>query len=258
MSTKLPENKQFVDVSDYARPLAVRLVKFLLPTKIGAYSLTTLFLIVGLAASYLIYINKFLPVAGLLILVKSMLDAADGEIARRRKTPSLVGRYYDSICDFIVNFFLFWAIGSFYNIELSKILLAVVLFELQGSVYNYYYLVKRYQAKGDQTSRILEFKLPAPYPMDNVKLLKALHKIYLLIYGWQDYLIYKSDSMALAGKELPNWFLTMVSFVGLGFQLLVIAVLVSFNSHIYTLDIFIYGFSIYSILLIIIRRLFIK
>lgn len=101
--TKLPKNKKFIDVSDYARPFALILVKLLLPTKIGAYILTFAFLVVGIAASYLIIINQYIVWAAILILVKSMLDAADGEIARQRNELSMVGRYFDSISDFIIN-----------------------------------------------------------------------------------------------------------------------------------------------------------
>ncbi|MCB0753641.1 MAG: CDP-alcohol phosphatidyltransferase family protein, partial [Ignavibacteriae bacterium] len=79
--TKLPKNKKFIDFSDYARPLAEKLVKILLPTKVGAYTLTFLFMIVGLIASYLIYNDKYLIIAAFLLLIKSLLDAADGEIA---------------------------------------------------------------------------------------------------------------------------------------------------------------------------------
>jgi len=258
MSTKLPADKQFVDVSDYARPFALALVKVLIPTKIGAYSLTTLFLVAGCLASFLICKNLFLPFASILILVKSMLDAADGEIARQRNQPSMVGRYYDSISDFIVNFLLFFSIGAVFGIRTTEIILALILFELQGSVYNYYYLVKRYQANGDKTSRIIELSSPEPFPRDNPVLLKILHRTYVLIYGWQDLLIYTVDRDAIKAKELPAWFLTTVSFLGLGFQLLVIAVLVLFEIHKLTFFIFIYPFTIYALIIISVRKLFVR
>lgn len=91
--TKLPANKKFIDVSDYARPIALKLVKILLSTKVGAYTLTFTFLTVGLLSAYLIYLNVYPVLAAFLILSKSMFDAADGEIARQRNEPSMVGRY---------------------------------------------------------------------------------------------------------------------------------------------------------------------
>ncbi len=258
MSSKLPEEKQFLDVSDYARPFALALVKVLLPTKIGAYTLTTLFLISGISASILIYNNSLLPLASFLILLKSMLDAADGEIARQRNQPSLVGRYYDSVSDFIVNLFLFVFIGNYCNANLTEVVIALILFELQGSVYNFYYLVKRYQVNGDKTSRIIELNAPEPLPSDNPVLLKILHRIYVLIYGWQDLLIYFLDKKALVTKELPGWFLTMVSFLGLGFQLLVIAVLVLIEKHDLTFFVFTFPFTVYAVFLILIRKIFVR
>lgn len=256
--SKLPEDKRFIDVSDYARPFAIRLVKVLLPTKIGAYSITFAFLAVGLIASFLIYIEKYPILVAILILLKSMLDAADGEIARQRNEPSMVGRYLDSVFDFVVNFTLFLAIALVFNQSIWVMIVALVLFQLQGSIFNYYYLVKRYQVDGDKTSRIFERELPEPFERDNLIILKILHKLYLLIYGWQDYLIYRFDSKAITGNELPSWFLTLVSFFGLGFQLLIVAIFVVFTIHNYTFLFFIGPYTFLGISIIMIRRIFVK
>lgn len=256
--TKLPKNKKFFDLSDYARPLALALVKLLYPTKIGAYSLTFAFLIVGLFASYLIFIGKYLLIAAMLILLKSMLDAADGEIARQRNEPSMVGRYLDSVFDFVVNFFLFLSIALVFNQSIWFMVLALLLFQLQGSVFNYYYLVKRYQVNGDKTSRIIETDEPKPFERDNLILLKILHKLYLIIYGWQDFIIHKLDPNAINGKELPSWFLTLVSFFGLGFQLLIISIMLVLNLHEFILIFFSVPYTIYAIVIILIRRNYVK
>lgn len=252
--TKLPKNKKFIDFSDYARPLALMLVKFLLPTKIGAYSLTFAFLFVGLFASYLIFINQYLIYAAFFIILKSMLDAADGEIARQRNEPSMIGRYLDSVFDFVVNFFLFFSIALVFNFSIWIMLLALFFFQMQGSVFNYYYLVKRYQADGDKTSRIIEWETPKPYKRDNLFLLKILHKLYLVIYGWQDFIIHKLDPNAINEKELPAWFLTLVSFFGLGFQLLIISVLLILKLHHHTFYLFILPYTLFALAIIFIRR----
>lgn len=256
--TKLPKNKSFIDVSDYARPFALVLVKLLMPTKIGAYTITTAFLVVGVLAFYLIYSDQNLFLASFLILLKSMLDAADGEIARRRNEPSMVGRYLDSVFDFIINALLLYSIAHVFDQNIGLMLIALVLFQLQGSLYNYYYLIKRYQVNGDLTSRIFEREVPKPYKRDNVAVMKVLHKLYLLIYGWQDYIIYKLDKNAINTKELPSWFLTLVSFFGLGFQLLIFAIFVMFGIHYYTFYFFIFPYTLLAIIIIVIRKLFIK
>ena len=256
--SKLPAGKQFLDLSDYARPLARILVKVLLPTKVGAYSLTFLFLICGIIAAYLILTDRLLWLSAILLIVKSMLDAADGEIARRRNHPSMVGRYMDSVFDFIVNLILFLSVATVFNQSYTLMTISLLLFQMQGSVFNYYYLVKRYQAGGDKTSRIFEISFPKPYERDNLILLHIFHKLYIIIYAWQDYIIYKLDSKAINGRELPPWFLTMVSLMGLGTQLLIIALLVAFDSHQYVLYFFTIPYTILAITIIFIRKLLVR
>ena len=41
--------------------------------------------------------------AGIGLIVKSFLDALEGSLARARNRPSRVGRFVDSVCDYIVN-----------------------------------------------------------------------------------------------------------------------------------------------------------
>ena len=47
--------------------------------------------------------------AGFFIILKSGIDAADGELARLKKT-SYFGRYLDSVFDIILNFIILMAI----------------------------------------------------------------------------------------------------------------------------------------------------
>src|SRR5262245_55657453 len=102
---KLPESARFVDLSDYARPLAGWLVAVLLPTRVLPIHITLVFTVVGLLAAVLFASGGYGRgvVAGALLLLKSALDAADGSLARARGRPSRAGRYLDSVCDFLVN-----------------------------------------------------------------------------------------------------------------------------------------------------------
>ena len=52
-----------------------------------------------------------------------------------------------------------------------------------------------------------------------------LFDLYKLFYGVFDKVIYALDRDADKGKVLPNWLMTSVSTFGLGFQLLIIAIL---------------------------------
>jgi len=255
---KLPIDKKFLDLSDYARPFAIKLAKLFQSTWVGAYTFTFLFLMVGVFASYLIYKNIWLTFTAILLPIKSLLDAADGEIARLKNTPSSVGRYFDSVSDFIVNLLLFLSIGAYFNQNIFIVLLSLVLFQLQGTIYSYYYVIKRHQCNGDTTSRIFEKEKPIQYERDNLFLLKIFHKIFLLIYGWQDFLISKLDPKAITSKELPSWFMTLVSLLGLGFQLLVISVFLLFEIHEYVTIFFTIPYTALALGIIIIRRTIVK
>jgi len=143
---KLPPDHKFWDLSDYARPGAILLVRILLPTRIGAITLTWLFTIVGLISVILIFNRYALALAGGLLILKSLLDAADGEMARARNCPSHTGRYLDSINDLLLNGLLLFAIGIPLTVPVWEILLTWFSFQLQGTIFNYFYVVKRHQA----------------------------------------------------------------------------------------------------------------
>lgn len=225
---KLPTGSRFIDLSDYARPLATRLVQFLLPyTFITSITVTLSFTVVGFLSAALIWNGNFLVVAALLLPVKSFLDAADGSLARARNRPSQVGRFLDSFCDFFVNLALFLAIAHYTGQSAGYALLALVLASIQGSVYNYYYVIKRHTEDGDITSMVDQRIAPEPYPWDNPALLTFLHRAYLVLYWWQDRLVYLLDPKAIHhGNKIGDGFLTLISVLGLGFQLLMICFLV--------------------------------
>lgn len=254
---KLPASERFLDFSDYGRLGAVKLVNLLMPTKIGAITITWIFTIVGIISAVLIYLNlEFL--AALLLPIKSLLDAADGEMARARNKPSYVGRYLDSVNDFIINALLIFIIAFVYEQSFWWAFLALILMELQGSIFNYYYLVKRYQCEGDKTSRIDESEVPIAYPWDNKTALKILHLLYLIIYRWQDKIIFLLDKEAVNSERLPRKFMSLVSILGLGFQLLIVTLFLILGIAEYIIPFFIVPYTIFGICVILIRKYFIK
>jgi uncharacterized membrane protein len=52
-----------------------------------------------------------------------------------------------------------------------------------------------------------------------------LFSIYQIVYGTFDKIIHALDADAYKVKTFPNWFMTVLSLYGLGFQLLIIAVM---------------------------------
>lgn len=224
--SKLPVENRFVDVSDYGRPLAVKLVSIILPTSLNSIHVTFAFLAAGILGIIALY-EGYLLSAALLLIIKNILDAADGELARARSHPMLTGRYLDSIFDFAINLGLFYILYVITDASLVLFIVSFICLELQCSVFNFYYLIQRKLCNGDQTSNIDEFVTPVAFPYEDQRIVNVLHKMYLVLYGLQDRFILWLDGNAHRGEILPNWFMTAVSFMGLGFQLLIIAIFVS-------------------------------
>jgi hypothetical protein len=174
---------------------------------------TVFFIISGLFALIAI-VYEYYYVATIFLILKSILDGADGELARIKNTPSYIGRFLDSIADIFLNFLLI-LVG----------LLAFLCLQLQGTLYNYYYTIMRSQLEGDQTSRIFENKIPEAFPQENQKYVTIMYKIYRVLYGFFDEIVYKLDRNALNETYIPAWFMTCLSVFGLGFQLLFIGML---------------------------------
>ncbi len=96
---KLPKEFQFIDLSDYGRPAGHWIAKRFQNTSVTPFHVTTMFILTGILAIGFM-INEYYVTAAFFIILKSILDAADGELSRLKKTPSYVGRYYDSIAGF--------------------------------------------------------------------------------------------------------------------------------------------------------------
>jgi phosphatidylglycerophosphate synthase len=90
--SKLPKEHQFTDLSDYGRPIARVIANSLKSTKFTPVHVTIAFVISGLIGVYCI-VESFYWAAAFLLLFKSILDAADGELARVKKTPSYTGSF---------------------------------------------------------------------------------------------------------------------------------------------------------------------
>jgi hypothetical protein len=223
--SKLAAQDKFLDLSDYGRPFGKFLANSLKNTRFTPIHVTLLFGMAGLIAMYCIGNNHY-NWAGFFIVLKSGIDAADGELARLKNTPSYSGRYLDSVFDIILNFLFLMTICSISQTPLWLTLIAFFCIQLQGTLYNYYYVILRNKSVGgDTTSKVFEYKTPRALPGESQQAVNVLFKIYTVVYGGFDKIIHAMDSDAYRVKTLPNWFMTMVSLYGLGFQLLIIAVL---------------------------------
>jgi hypothetical protein len=226
--SKLPKEYQFIDFSDYGRPIARVIANSLKNTKFTPVDVTIAFVISGLIGVYFIFESYYL-IAAFFIVFKSILDAADGELARIKNTPSYTGRFLDSISDIILNFIIILTIWSLTNIHIGYAFLAFFGIQLQGTLYNYYYVILRNHFNGDTTSRVFEDVTPIALKGEKQRNVNILFFIYKKLYGVFDAIIYALDRNAPNGKPLPNWLMSLISTFGLGFQLLIISMLLVFG-----------------------------
>ena len=144
--SKLPKKHQFLDLSDYGRSLGHFIATKLKNTSLTPIHVTTMFIISGLIAIGLL-LNGYLITSAFCLLLKSILDAADGDLARLKKKPSYVGRYYDSIADLILNFCFLLTLWYVTDISIIYMITAFLALQLQGTLYNYYYVILRNSVK---------------------------------------------------------------------------------------------------------------
>ncbi len=251
--SKLPKAYKFIDVSDYGRPIARTIANALKNTSITPVQVTIGFIISGLIAIVCMLSGNYWAAAFFLIL-KSILDAADGELARLKNTPSYTGRYFDSIADIMLNLLFLITITAITNTNFMYTLLAFVGLQLQGTLYNYYYVILRNAANGDTTSRIFEDETPIALKGEKQEVVNRLFKTYKFLYGKFDRAIYLLDPTAVDSKPFPNWFMTSVSIFGLGFQLLLMSIMLVLQLAHYIIPFFIL-FSVMIFVFILIRKI---
>lgn len=255
--SKLTAQDKFLDLSDYGRPFGKFLANQLKSTRFTPIHVTILFGISGLIAIYCIVIQQYFW-AAFFIVLKSGIDAADGELARLKNTPSYVGRYLDSVFDIILNFLFLMTICYVSKTTIWFSLLAFIGIQLQGTLYNYYYVILRNKSVGgDTTSKVFEYKSPKALPGETQKSVDILFGIYTVVYGAFDKIIHALDKDAYKVKTFPNWFMTLLSLYGLGFQLLIIAIMLPLGWIEFIVPFFII-YTLFVFFLIAIRKILIK
>lgn len=251
--SKLPKAHKFIDLSDYGRPVARVISTALKDTRFTPIDVTIWFIISGLIAVVCI-LNGYYWFAAFFLIFKSILDAADGELARIKETPSYTGRYLDSVADIILNAIIFLSLWYITDANIWYSILAFLGIQLQGTLYNYYYVILRNRFDGDTTSRVFEDNTPVAMTGESQKNVNFLFGLYKILYGSFDKTIYFLDQNASKGKVLPKWLMTAISTFGLGFQLLIIAIMLVAGLKEYIIPFFI-GYSAMVFIFIAIRKL---
>ena len=159
------------------RPLAHLVVVALLPLRVPPPLVAAASGATGIAAAVELAQGRFL-LAALLVQLKTVLDNADGQLARLSGRITPFGRYLDSELDLVVNAALFAAVGW----RTGQPLLAAAGFIALTTVLNVNYNAERlYRAeRGDPAS---------PMPETNGRADGLLRGLYLLLYAPQDRLV---------------------------------------------------------------------
>ena len=87
---KVPKAARFVDLSDYARPLAVWIARRLRDTAVTAPDVTAFWGVIGVTAAFCYAVGgyQYALLGTALMQAKNVLDAVDGSLARLQVRPS--------------------------------------------------------------------------------------------------------------------------------------------------------------------------
>lgn len=217
------------------RPAAGLIVRALYSTPVTPNQVTMAATASGLAAAVLYWQGTPLltALAGLCLTGKDLLDSADGQLARAKGLFSRAGRFLDSVGDFAVNLAVFTAIAAAMvrnGAGAGAPLLCLFAFlgvSLRVSYHVFYqtsFLHLRNAYTGNRTSEEIRRE-----DEDEDRLTSALHRAFLILYGWQDAFVARIDA-ACRGTSPGSaeadrlWFgdvtgVRLSGFLGLGTEL---------------------------------------
>jgi archaetidylinositol phosphate synthase len=165
-------------VSEYGfRPLAHLVVRVLLPFRVQPTALVAFHTGLGILSGVLIALGQWVWAAWL-IQVKTVLDNADGQLARASGMTSEIGRYADTEGDLLVNAALFWGIGTVTGQGLLAFAAFAILTVLLSSDFNLEYLYKRERGE--------IFRAQVDSSGENQAILGVLARFYQLFFRPQD------------------------------------------------------------------------
>ena len=154
----------------------------------------------------------------------------------------------------VLNFCFLLSFWYLTDISIIFMLIAFLGIQLQGTLYNFYYVILRNSVEGDTTSRVIENTKPKAFKGESQSRVNLFYKIYNILYICFDKSMYYMDKDARFSKPFPKWFMTLISLYGLGFQLLLMALMLIFNLQNFVIPFFI-GYSVLIIIFICIRKL---
>lgn len=158
------------------RPLAHVVVVCLLPLRVPPPAVVLAATAVGAAAAASVF-RGHLVAAALLLQLKTILDNADGQLARASGRISVLGRYLDSESDLLVNALLFAALGDLTGRPVLAAVSFAALTLVLGVDFNLERLYRR--ERGDVRD-------PMPHAPGRTRILE---RIYGVVYAPQDRIV---------------------------------------------------------------------
>ena len=234
------------------RPLAGLLVRPLYYTSITPNQVTLASIVAGSLAAFF-YLNDTHAsniIAASCIILKDILDSADGQLARAKLKFSRIGRFLDSLGDLFVNLLVFSAIGfALYSStgEMSVFVLAAIAFcgtTLRVSYHVFYHTSFLHLQNRYTVNRLTEEVRKEDLDQEPLALL--LQRTFVLVYGWQDILMQKIDHWCRDESKhshaaVQEWFsdrigLRISGLLGLGTEVFLLTVFSVLNE----LDVYLY------------------
>jgi phosphatidylglycerophosphate synthase len=166
------------------RPLAHIVVLALLPLRVPPPAVVLASGAAGVAGAVELA-RGHLVVAALLVQVKTVLDNADGQLARLSGRVTLLGRYLDSLCDLLVDAALFAAVGWYADAPVVALLGFLALTAVLSINFN---LERLYRGAA--------ISIPEAQGLTHV-----LQRAYAVAYGWQDVLADRFVERRLRGAS---------------------------------------------------------
>jgi archaetidylinositol phosphate synthase len=164
----------------FFRPIAHLVVMALLPLRVPPPALVVFHTCLGVLAGFLIARGDFIW-AAILIQIKTVLDNADGQLARASGMVSETGRYLDTEGDFIVNIALFLGLGAWTGQWFLAIIAFIVFTLMLSADFNWEYLYRK--------ERNQHFRPSPDTSGENQAVLKSLEWFYATVFKPQDELI---------------------------------------------------------------------
>jgi phosphatidylglycerophosphate synthase len=212
---------EVLNLSEWGRPFARIAAKFLEKKPISVIQVTNLHFLLSLFCAWLIF-EGYIVESCFLLILKGVIDAVDGELARIRERPSHFGRYWDTVADTIGLIAVMCAFGIVLEWEIVLTAIIILSILLQYSLFNHFSILMRILGSGDSTSRIDERVRPVAQPWESQTTVNIFHMIYVIFFSWQDSLVSKVSGK---GSKKLRFELTVSSFLGYGLQSIVIFLL---------------------------------